>query len=208
VYLHNVTGWTFDDIASSGMPSYGVAVSASSRNTFEDITIDRAGMGTTNPGLNLDAGTSHNHFVTTTITGMTVGVLIGGSGAKDPGGQVGNVGNHFGTVTLDHESFAAISIPGGRDNLFKTVDATDITSIYPPPDRAQVRLYGAYTRDNRIDEYNSLIDADRAPHHEAFYVIYADKYATGNTVTLGTVDEPGSYSVARWRDANGHNTFT
>jgi hypothetical protein len=208
IELNPVSGWTFSSITATGQLGYGVAIAGSSHNTFDSIVIDRGtSQGSTNPGLNLDHSTSDNHFHNVSVTGQTVGVLIGGSGAKLPTGQTGNTGNVFDVLDLAHDTFAGISIPGGNANIFMTVNATDVNSSYPAPDRAQVRFYGAHCFDNTIVTYNSIIDAARAGK-VAFYVVYADALAKGNTVNLGKVDAAGSYKVAPFDTERGANTFT
>jgi hypothetical protein len=206
VALFDTTGSTFASLSITGMPGFGLMVAESSKNTFDDVTIDRGGPGISNPGINLDHESADNVFVKASITDTSVGVNIGGSGAKnDPDSRNGNTDNQFQLLDCTGNTYADVNIGGGTGNVFTTVNATDIRSNYPAPGRAAIRLDNTETSDNTITTYNSYVNGSYPVAHDPFYLIYADTSASQNSVHLGTVQ--GGYKVAKFLDSNGSNTF-
>jgi hypothetical protein len=206
VALFGVSNSTFVSITVTGMPGFGLDVARSTTNTFDSLTIARDGKGTVNPGINLDHDSADNVFEDTSVTGTSVGVNIGGSGAKgDPGSRDGNIGNVFQVLDVVGTGYAALNIGGGTGNVFDTINATDIRSSYPVPDRAAVRLYNSTTNDNTIDVYNSFVNGSYPTTNNPYYLVYADSAAHDNSVHFDTVQ--GGYKVAEFLDSNGSNTF-
>jgi hypothetical protein len=207
VALVDVTGSTFTNLHLTGMPGYGLSLAGASKNLFVDVRIARDGKGETNPGVNLDHGSADNTWQTVSITNTSVGVDIGSSGVKnDRHGLNGNTGNLFETLTLVGDRYAAISIQGGKDNVFTLVNATDIGSDYPAPAKAAVRLLNATTNHNTIVVYNTFVDSEYPTWDTPLYLVYADSKANHNSVALGTIE--GGYSTAKWHQGNPTNTFT
>jgi hypothetical protein len=89
--------------------------------------------------------------------------------------------------------------------VFKKVNATDVGSGYPPPDKAAIRLFNSTVSYNTIDEYNTIVNSSYPKWNTPYYLVYADAAANHNSVHLGTIQ--GGYSAAKWHDANGTNTF-
>jgi hypothetical protein len=179
VALFDTTGSTFASLSITGMPGFGLMVAESSKNTFDDVTIDRGGPGISNPGINLDHESADNVFV--------------------------KASNQFQLLDCTGNTYAAVNIGGGTGNVFTTVNATDIRSNYPAPGRAAIRLDNTETSDNTITTYNSYVNGSYPVAHDPFYLIYADTSASQNSVHLGTVQ--GGYKVAKFLDSNGSNTF-
>jgi hypothetical protein len=206
IELFGVSRSTFRSLRLSGMPGYGLALAGATKNVFGNLQIARDGKGVTNPGVNLDQGAADNTFRTVSITDTSVGVDIGSNGVSGTTkSRQGNVHNTFGTLTLVGNTYASIDIGGGSHNVFKKVNATDVGSGYPPPDKAAIRLFNSTVSYNTIDEYNTIVNSSYPKWNTPYYLVYADAAANHNSVHLGTIQ--GGYSAAKWHDANGTNTF-
>jgi hypothetical protein len=206
VALFDTTSSVFTSLDVTGMPGFGLVVAQSSKNTFDDVTIDRGSPGISNPGINLDHESADNVFVKASVTDTSVGVNIGGSGAKkDPNSRNGNIDNRFQLLDVVGSTYAALNIGGGTGNVFTTINATDVRSNYPAPGRAAIRLSNSETSGNTIVTYNSYVNGSYPVSHNPFYLVYADLAASKNSVHLGTVE--GGYKLAKWLDSNGSNTF-
>jgi hypothetical protein len=207
IELFGVTGSTFTSIHASGMPGYGLAIARSTDDTFDSVIIARDGRGRSNPGINIDHDSAGNTFQYASVTDTSVGVNLGGGGAKlDPSSRTGNVDNTFDLLVLVGDTYSAVNVGGGTGNVFVTIDATDVGGGYPAPDKASIRLYNTGTSNNRIEDYNAYFNIGFAKWDTADYLVYADANASHNSVHFGTIE--GGYSVARSHDANGTNNFS